>query len=151
MPLLYYDVVPCPDAERELGARCVALEELLSTADVVSLHVPLLPGTRHLIAEAELRRMKPTAFLINTARGPVVDQAALLRALQEGWIAGAGLDVFDPEPLPPDSPLVHLENVVLTPHMASQTEQGLLRMGMVVEDILAVLQGRPPRHPVRPA
>jgi D-3-phosphoglycerate dehydrogenase / 2-oxoglutarate reductase len=148
MTILYYDVVEQPQAAAELGARRMALHELLSAADVVSLHVPLLPGTHHLIGEAELRRMKPTAFLINTARGPVVDQAALVRALQEGWIAAAGLDVFDPEPLLPDSPLVALENVVLTPHMASHTEEGLLRMGLVVEDMLAVLEGRQPRYPV---
>jgi D-3-phosphoglycerate dehydrogenase len=148
MPILYHDVLAYPEAEAELGARRMALEALLPVVDVLSLHVPLLPSTRHLIGAPELRRLKPTAFLINTARGPVVDQGALVQALREGWIAGAGLDVFDPEPLLPDNPLVALENVVLTPHMASHTEQGLLRMGLVVEDMLAVLEGRQPRYPV---
>ena len=92
--------------------------------------------------------MKPTAYLINTARGPVVDQAALVRALEEGWIAGAGLDVFDPEPLPSDSPLLKLENVVVTPHMASHTDEALLRMALVVEDMIAVLEGKEPRYRV---
>jgi phosphoglycerate dehydrogenase-like enzyme len=93
--------------------------------------------------------MRRGAFLVNTSRGPVVDQAALIEALQEGWIAGAGLDVFDPEPLPPDSPLLRLPNVVVTPHMAAFTKEGLLRMAMsVVEDVLAVLEGGVPKHPV---
>jgi phosphoglycerate dehydrogenase-like enzyme len=92
--------------------------------------------------------MKRTAYLINTARGPVVDQAALTRALQEGWIAGAGLDVYDPEPLPADSPLLKMTNVVLSPHMAAHTDEALLRMAMVVTDVMAVLEGRQPEHPV---
>jgi len=148
MPILYYDTVSYPDVEAELGAKQVSLEDLLSAADVVSVHVPLLPTTHRIIGEAEFRRMKPTAYFINTSRGPVVDQAALVRALQEGWIAGAGLDVFDPEPLPTDSPLLTLENVVITPHMASHTDEALLRMALVVEDIIAVLEGREPHYRV---
>jgi phosphoglycerate dehydrogenase-like enzyme len=93
--------------------------------------------------------MKPGAYLINTSRGPVVDQTALVGALQEGWIAGAGLDVFDPEPLPPDSPLLRLDNIVVSPHMAAHTHEALLRMAMeVVTDVLAVIEGNPPRHSV---
>ena len=148
MPILYYDVVDYPEVEAKLGAKRMSLEDLLSAADVVSVHVPLLPTTRGLIGEAEFRRMKPTAYFVNTARGPIVDQAALVRALEEGWIAGAGLDVFDPEPLPPDSPLLALEKVVVTPHMASHTNEALLRMALVVEDIIAVLEGREPRYRV---
>lgn len=147
MDVLYTDVVSYPQAERRLEAQKVKLERLLAEADVMSLHTPLLPETRGLIAEAELRAMKPTAFLINTARGPVVDQAALVRALTEGWIAGAGLDVYDPEPLPADSPLLRLDNVVLSPHMAAHTDEALLRMAMVVTDVLAVIEGRPPANP----
>jgi len=146
MPILYYDIVAYPDVEAELGAKRVSLEDLLSVADVVSVHVPLLPATQGLIGEAEFRRMKPTAYFINTSRGPAVDQAALVRALQEGWIAGAGLDVFDPEPLPTDSPLLALENVVITPHMASHTDEALLRMALVVKDVIAVLEGREPHY-----
>lgn len=150
MPVLYYDVVSYPEVEAHLGAQRVALDDLLVAADFVSLHVPLLPSTKGLIGEAQLRRMKPSAYLINSARGPVVDQNALLRALQEGWIAGAGLDVFDPEPLPADSPLLQLDNVVVTPHMAAHTDEALLRMALVVEDVMAVIEGRPPKYPVPP-
>lgn len=149
MPILYCDVVDVPQAQAQLDARRVPLDELLQTADVVSLHVPLLAETRGLIGREALRRMKRGAFLVNTSRGAVVDQAALIEALQEGWIAGAGLDVFDPEPLPPDSPLLRLPNVVVTPHMAALTKEGLLHMAMsVVDDVLAVLEGGVPKHPV---
>jgi len=148
MPVLYHDAVAYPEAEASLDARRVPLDELLETADFVSLHVPLLPETHGLIGDDELRRMKPSAYLINTSRGPVVDQAALAQALREGWIAGAGLDVFDPEPLPPDSPLLELNNVVMTPHMAAHTDEALLCMAMVVSDVLAVIEGRAPEHPV---
>ena len=149
MPVLYYDVVEHSEAAARLDARRVPLDDLLKAADFVSVHVPLLPETHRLIDESALRRMKPTAFLINASRGPVVDQAALIRALQEGWIAGAGLDVFDPEPLPPDSPLLQLDNIVVTPHMAAHTDEALLHMAMgAVTDVLAVIQGRTPQHPV---
>jgi D-3-phosphoglycerate dehydrogenase len=148
MPVLYYDVIAYPEAEVSLGAQRVSLEDLLAASDFVSVHVPLVPATQGLINEAALKRMKPTAYLINSARGPVVDQAALLRALQEGWIAGAGLDVFDPEPLPADSPILKLDNVAVTPHMAAHTDEALLRMALVAEDILAVIEGRAPRYPV---
>jgi len=149
MPVLYHDIVDVPQAEARLGARRVPLDELLQTADVVSLHVPLLAETRGLIGREALRRMKRDALLINTARGPAVDQAALIEALQEGRIAGAGLDVFESEPLPPDSPLLRLPNVIVTPHMAAFTQEGLLNMAMgVVSDVLAVLEGRAPKNPV---
>jgi D-3-phosphoglycerate dehydrogenase len=148
MPILYYDVVRYPEAEASLKARPVTLDELLSQSDFVSLHTPLLPATKGLINEAALKKMKKTAYLINTARGPVVDQAALVRALEGGWIAGAGLDVYDPEPLPADSPLLEMNNVILSPHMAAHTDEALLRMAMVVTDVLAVIDGRPPQFPV---
>ena len=148
MPIVYHDVVEYGQAAAAMEAERVSLEELLAQSDFVSLHVPLLAATRGLIGEAALKRMKPTAFLINTARGPVVDQTALIRALQERWIAGAGLDVYDAEPLPPDSPLLRLDNVVLSPHMAAHTEEALLRMAMVVTDVLAVIQGERPKYPV---
>ncbi len=150
MPVLYSDVIAYPDAEARLEARRVSLEEVLGASDFVSVHTPLTPATQGLINEAALKRMKRTAYLINSARGPVIDQAALIRALQEGWIAGAGLDVFDPEPLPADSPLLQLDNVVVSPHMAAHTDEALLRMALVVEDIIAVIEGRPPKNPVPP-
>ncbi len=150
MPVLYYDAVVNPKAEANLGARRVEFDELLGSSDFVSVHLPLLPATKGILNEAALRKMKPGAYLINSSRGPVVDQPALIRALEQGWIAGAGLDVFDPEPLPADSPLLKLENVVVTPHMAAHTDEALLRMAMVVEDVIAVLEGRPPKFPVLP-
>jgi D-3-phosphoglycerate dehydrogenase len=150
MPIVYHDVIAYPEVEQALGARRASLDEVLRISDVISVHVPLVKETRGLIGEAALRTMKASAFLINSARGPVVDPAALLRALQEGWIRGAGLDVFDPEPLPNDDPLLQLENVVLSPHMAAHTDEGLYRMAQVVEDVVAVIEGRAPTYPVAP-
>ena len=148
MPILYHDIVAYPEQEVRLGARRVPLDDLLGQSDFVSLHTPLVPETKGIINEAALRKMKQTAYLINSARGQVIDQAALIHALQEGWIAGAGLDVYDPEPLPKDSPLLSMDNVVLSPHMAAHTDEALLRMAMVVTDVLAVIEGRPPEFPV---
>lgn len=150
MHVQYYDVISYPNVENTLAARRVELDALLESSDFVSVHLPLLPSTKGVINAAALRKMKPGAYLINSSRGPVVDQAALVQALQDGWIAGAGLDVFDPEPLPSDSPLLRLENVVVTPHMASHTDEALLRMAMVVDDVLAVIEGRQPKYPVPP-
>ena len=127
----------------------VPLEELLATADFVSLHTPLTPGTRALIDAAALSRMKPTALLINTARGGVVDQDALRTALHEGTIAGAALDVTDPEPLPPDHPLLDSPNLLVVPHVGSATVRTRAKMAaMAVENLLAALDGRPMPHPV---
>jgi lactate dehydrogenase-like 2-hydroxyacid dehydrogenase len=122
----------------------VPLEELLERADFVSLHVPLTPATRHLIGTRALARMKPSAFLINTARGGVVDQTALRLALLAGEIAGAALDVTDPEPLPADDPLLEAPNLLVVPHVGSATVHTRERMAeMAVENLLAALAGRP--------
>lgn len=135
-----------PTAERAaaLGLRFVALDDLLRAADVVSLHVKLTPESTGLIGARELGLMKSGALLINTARGAVVDSAALVQALRAGRLGGAGLDVFDREPLPPDHPLLACEQVVLTPHNADQTPEGmdLLNAG-VVDNVIAFLEGRP--------
>jgi len=135
-----------PSAERaaKLGVRFVALDELLKTADVVSLHVALSDKTRNLIAERELNLMKPGALLLNGARGAVIDTPALVAALDSGHLGGAGIDVFDTEPPPPDYPLFGCEQVVLTPHCADMTPEGvdLLNSG-VVENVIAFLEGRP--------
>ncbi len=145
MRILYYDSVRREDLEKELGAEFVDLDRLLEESDYVSLHVPLTPETYHLIGEEQLRKMKPTAFLINTARGKVVDQRALYKALKEGWIAGAGLDVFEQEPIPPDDPLLKLDNVVLAPHAASASHETRSRMAeMVAENLIAFLNGKVP-------
>jgi D-3-phosphoglycerate dehydrogenase len=121
------------------------LDELLAQADFVTLHTPLMPETHHLLGERQLRQMKRGAYLINASRGPVVDEAALIRVLQEGHLAGAGLDVYDREPPEPDNPLLHMENVVNTPHLASNTPQGHWRMSQSVADqVLQLLAGERP-------
>ncbi len=130
------------------GAEQMSFDRLLTTSDVVSLHVPLTPETRHLIDKRTLARMKRSAFLINTARGPVVDEEALAWALQQHLIAGAALDVFENEPVVhPD--LMTLENVLLVPHLASGTTETRTAMAeLAADNVLAVLQGRPPLTPV---
>jgi D-3-phosphoglycerate dehydrogenase len=144
--VLYYDVVARPELEAESNAQRVGLKELLRRADYVTLHVPLIPNTRGLLGERELALMKPTALLVNTSRGQVVDESALTEALTSKRIAGAGLDVFWTEPLPADSPLLSLQNVLLTPHMAAHTEEALRNMSLVSKDIVAVLEGQEPEH-----
>jgi phosphoglycerate dehydrogenase-like enzyme len=128
------------------GATLVGKDELFQRADVVSIHVVLSPRSRGLVGAAELGRMKRSAFLVNTSRGPVVDEGALLAALRERRIAGAGLDVFEPEPLPKNHPLLALDNVVITPHLGYVTEENYrLLYGQAVEDIRAFLDGMPLR------
>jgi glyoxylate reductase len=126
----------------------VTLDELLGCADVVSLHVPLSPATHHLIDTVALARMKPSAYLINTSRGGVVDQAALRDALQRRRLAGAALDVTDPEPLPADDPLLDSPNLIVVPHIGSATAGTRAKMAaMAVDNLLAALDDRPMPHP----
>lgn len=142
--ILYSDIARNHRIEVECGAKFVTRAQLLKRSDIVSLHVPLLPSTRHLIGAKELRAMKTTAFLVNTSRGPVVDEAALIAALRTGEIAGAGIDVYEHEPHIPRA-LRKLRNVVLTPHTASATDSA--RSGMsraVAVNILAYLSGKQP-------
>jgi len=130
-----------------LDARADGLDALLERSDFVSLHCPLTPQTRGLIGDAALARMKPDAHLINTARGPIVDQDALARALHSGQIAGAALDVTDPEPLPADHPLLAAPNVLVVPHVGSATHATRARMAeLAVANLLAGLEGRPLPH-----
>ncbi len=145
MRILYSDAQRAPAAvEAELGAEFVPKEQLLREADFVSLHIPLLPSTRKLIGAAELRMMKPTAILVNTARGPVVDEAALAEALARRIIAGAGLDVFEAEPAVHPK-LLELSNVVLAPHIASASVETRRRMSMMAaENAAAAIEGRRP-------
>jgi glyoxylate reductase len=149
--VLYHDAIRDPEAERDLGVLYPDRDTVLREADFVTLHVPLLPETHHYIDERAIRLMKPTAHLINAARGPVSEEAALVRALQQGWIAGAGLDVSEEEPrVHPGLP--ECRNAVLAPHIASASTETRLRMAtMAIEDALAVLEGRRPAHPVNPA
>jgi len=146
MDILYWDHAGRDLAPPALGAVRVPIDGLLARSDVVSVHVPLLPETRGLIGAPQFARMKPTAFFLNTARGPIVDEAALAAALREERIAGAGLDVYAAEPLRPDNPLLALDNVVLSPHMSAHTGEALRRMAMVAEDVLRVLGGERPIH-----
>jgi glyoxylate reductase len=140
------------DAEAPPQARRVTLERLLRESDFVSLHVPLTPQTRRMIDSAALATMKRGAILINTARGPVVDQRALLRALRTERLGGAGLDVTDPEPIAAGDPLLRLHNVVITPHIGSASRATRERMGEIaVRNILAVLAGRMPEFCANPA
>ena len=134
--------------ERELGARLVSFDELLETADVVSLHCPLSAETRHLITAERLAQMKRSAYLVNTTRGPVVDEAALVEALRDGVIAGAGLDVFEREPVVHEG-LLDLENVALIPHLGSATIETRTAMGVLAaRNAIAVLRGETPPTPV---
>jgi glyoxylate reductase len=149
MRVLYYDTVRAEAAaERELNATAVDMDTLLRQSDFVTLHTLLTPETRHLINERTLRLMKKTAILINAARGPVVDEAALVRALSEKWIAGAGLDVFEEEPkIHPG--LLLLDNVTLAPHIASASGETRIAMAtLAVRNCLAVLDGKPALTPV---
>lgn len=151
MRLLYHSRTRRPEPERELGLQYVDLHTLLGESDFVSLHVPLTDATRGMIGRRELALMRPTSYLINTARGAIVDQSALAKALGEGRLAGAALDVFEREPLAPDDPLLRLENVVLVPHTGSATIETRARMAEVAAtNIIAALQGRRPAHLVNP-
>ena len=142
MRVLYHDRVRKPGVEAELGLEYASLDDLLAEADFVSLHCPLIPETHHLIGKRALRRMKPTAVLVNAARGPIVETDALMWALREGWIAAAALDVTDPEPLPPDHPLLALPNCIIVPHIGSATVTTRERMSvMAAENLLAGLRG----------
>jgi phosphoglycerate dehydrogenase-like enzyme len=151
MRILYTGPNRKPDAERDLGAEFRSLEDLLRGSDFVSLHAPLTPETRHLINDRTLRLMKPTAILVNTGRGPLVDQAALYEALRSGVISAAALDVTDPEPMSANDPLLTLPNVIVTPHIASASVATRSRMALLAaENLLAGLRGEIPEHAVNP-
>jgi glyoxylate reductase len=151
MDIVYSDARPASEeVERELGARRVELDELLRTADVVSLHAPLMDSTRHLINADTLAQMKDGAYVVNSARGPIIDEAALVDALKAGKIAGAALDVFENEPdVHPG--LLELDNVVLLPHLGSATIETRTAMGVLAaQNAVAVLNGERPPTPVNP-
>jgi D-3-phosphoglycerate dehydrogenase len=151
MKLLYTDIVRYLVKEHRLGVRKVPLRTLLSKSDIVSVHTPLDESTRGMIGERELAWMKPTAFLINCARGAIVDAFAVARALEAGKLAGAAFDVFDPEVPPPDHPLLLSHKTVLSPHSAAQTPEANLAYAAVVEDVFLVLAGKRPKWPVNEA
>lgn len=145
MRILFYDVTPRPELEKELNAKRVDLETLLKESDFISVHVPLLKDTYHLINKERLKLMKKTAYLINNSRGPVVDEKALHKALESDQIAGAGLDVFEQEPTPIGNPLLKLGNVVVAPHISSASYETRSRMAeMVAENLISFFDGRVP-------
>ena len=148
MDLVYHDQYRNEEAERELGARYLELDELLRTSDFVSIHTPLTPETTHLIGAEELEKMKPEAVLVNTSRGPVVDESALADALAEGRIFAAGLDVYEEEP-EVHATLLELQNVVLAPHIGSASIETRDKMAaLAAENLAAVLRGEEPKTPV---
>lgn len=153
MKVLVYDpYVSSADGLPEGATLIEELDDLLSQADVVTMHTPLMPSTHHMISERELRLMKPDAYLVNASRGPVVDEAALIRVLQDGHLAGVGLDVFDIEPPEADNPLLQMDNVVATPHIASLTPQGSQRMSQgVVDQIFQLFAGEQPSSLIDPS
>lgn len=141
MKVLAHDPFIAADAMASVGVTATDLDTLLAESDYVSLHCPLTPQTRHLIGERELKLMKPTAILLNTSRGPVIDEAALVRALSERWFAAAGLDVLEVEPPAPDHPLLKLDNVVLTPHAAGHGANGAeVKWRVSVEKVIALVR-----------
>lgn len=149
--LVFYDPTSGPETETQTGARSVSFDELLAVSDFVSLHCPLTNETRGLIGDSALRKMKPSAILVNAARGPIIQTDALVRALSEKWIAAAALDVTDPEPLPPDHSLYGLSNCLIVPHIGSATHGARRRMAeMACENLLAGLKGRPLPNCVNP-
>jgi D-3-phosphoglycerate dehydrogenase len=149
--LLAYDPYVSQEQVGEYKVKMVSLDELLAVSDYVSVHTPLMPQTRGLIGASELAKMKPTAFLVNTSRGPVVDEKALIVALEAKQIAGAGLDVFEQEPLADDSPLRNFENVILTPHIAATSEEAIVDLrASVTKTVSDVIEGYLPRYVMNP-
>jgi glyoxylate reductase len=145
MRVLFYDIIPRPEMEKDFGAKKVDLDTLLRESDFVSVHVPLMKETHHLVNAQKLSLMKKTAYLINNSRGPVVDEKALYEALRKEQIAGAGLDVFEQEPTPVDNPLLKLDNVVVAPHISSASLETRAKMSeMVAENLVAFFEGKRP-------
>ncbi|RJQ49742.1 MAG: hydroxyacid dehydrogenase [Desulfobacteraceae bacterium] len=147
MRVLYYDVVGCPEVEEELNVSRVGKETLFSESDFISINLPLMPATHHFVNAGLLKLMKPTAFIVNMARGPIWKEDDLVSALKERRIGGAGSDVYETEPPRKDHPLFKMDNFVGTPHMSAHTEEAMIRMSMVAKDILAVLDGKEPEFP----
>lgn len=147
MKALYCDIAPRPDLEERLGAEKTSLDDLLTRADIVTVHTPATAQTAGMFNRERFELMKPSALFINAARGALHNEDDLIRALETGQIAGACLDVFETEPLPVESPLLRLPNVLLSPHLAGQTERSMRAMSLVTEDALRVLRGEKPRFP----
>ena len=151
MKVLVHDPYIEPALIARLGVQAVSMDKLLAEADAISIHVPLSSETRNLIGQRELARMKPTAFLINTSRGGIVDEQALAEALKAGRLGGAALDVLSVEPPPPDHPLQQAPNIILTPHLAFYSRESVIELQTkAAEEVARALKGEPPRSPVNP-
>ena len=151
MKHIAYDPYLTPDKVADVGVKLVDLDTVLTESDFLLIICPLDEQTRGLVGEEELKKMKKSAFLINAARGPIVNEAALIKALREGWIRGAGLDVFEQEPISPDNPLLKMDNVILSPHALAQTDQTFSTMWeIIVEQIADVIKGKIPDKLVNP-
>jgi len=149
--LIAYDPYVSKETAKRVGVRLVDLETLLKESDILTIHAALTERTVHLIGEKELKLVKKSAFIVNTARGAIIDEKALIKALKEGWIAGAALDVFEEEPLKPDNPLLKMDNVLVTPHFASCTYEAYQREAfMAAEEVLRVLRGMKPKFAANP-
>jgi D-3-phosphoglycerate dehydrogenase / 2-oxoglutarate reductase len=149
MKVLVYDPYLKPELIAQQGAEAASLDRLLAEADAISVHVPLSPETRNLIGQRELARMKPTAFLINTSRGGIIDEQALALALKEDRLGGAALDVLSVEPPPPDHPLRQAPNMILTPHLAFYSQESVIELQTkAAQEVARALKGEPPRSPV---
>jgi glyoxylate reductase len=142
MKVIYHSRTRKPELEKEFGFKWTTMNRVLAQSDFLSIHVPLTPETHHFIGEKQLKKMQPTAILVNLSRGPVVDTDALYKALTQGWIAGAGLDVFDPEPIPADHAILSLDNVVVLPHIGSASNRSRREMCLLAaRNLLAGLRG----------
>jgi glyoxylate reductase len=151
MKVVYYDPIRREDLEKEYDITYAPLNDLLTQADFVSIHVPLTNDTQHLIGNEQFKMMKRTAYLVNTSRGPVVEEKALYDALKAKRIAGAGLDVFEKEPIEAANPLIELDNIVMTPHIASASIDTRMAMAMMAAtNLVSVLEGKEPPNPVNP-
>ena len=149
--LLYYDVVERADLESDLGVRRVDLDTLFRSSDIITLHTPLTPQTRGLISKRAFGLMKDGVYLVNTSRGKIIDQRALVEALETGKVAGAALDVFEEEPLDPADPLASMDNVILTLHLGASSREAMINMSVqVAEGVVEVLRGGVPKSPVVP-
>ncbi|MBA7585685.1 Glyoxylate/hydroxypyruvate reductase B [subsurface metagenome] len=145
MKHIAHDPYVAHEAAADVGVNLVDMDTVLTGSDFLNISCPLNENTRGLIGEEELRKMKKTAFLINTARGPIVDEAALIKALQEGWIRGAGIDVFEQEPTPPDNPLLKMDNAIVTPHALGWTDEMLITMWeQILSQISQIIRGEVP-------
>jgi len=147
MEVYYHDLIRNQRAEEKLGVKFISIEELCQMSDFVVMALPLNKETEKYFDQEKFNLMKPSAFFINNSRGPIVDEEALINALKENKIAGAGIDVFTQEPPAKDNPLFKLDNVVVTPHSAANTKNAMVGMAMVAEDIIRILEGKEPKYP----